>query len=159
MQNPDDKPSSGSAAISPSAQPTPFPKAGDAASAGTSAGSPAESSKRAVNDAGNAVIGATKAGDDFVKRLVEGAHAAIDKLADAAGPTVDRIAGAFSDPSGKASSLLGQAGDKKDAWVSDVRDIVREHPIAAIAVALAAGAVYVKLTAAPSRDLRDGLDD
>lgn len=148
MQNPDEKSSIGSAA--PSAQPIPFPKAGDAVLAGASADSTA-ASVTAVDDA-------AQAGDDFVKRLVEGAHAAIDKLADAAGPTVDRIASALSNPSAKASNLLGQAGDKKDAWVSDVRDIVREHPIAAIAVALAAGAVYVRLTATPSRDLRDGLD-
>ena len=155
MQNPDDKPSSGSAAIAPSAQPTPFSKAGDTASSG----SPAASRTRAVDDAHEAVDGAAQAGDDFVKRLVEGAHAAIDKFADVAGPTVGRIAGTFSNPSGKASDLLGHAGGRKDAWVSDVRDIVREHPIAAIAVALAAGAVYAKLTAAPNRDPRDGLDD
>lgn len=82
----------------------------------------------------------------------------IDELADAAGPTVDRIAAAFSSRSGKALGLLGRADDKKDASISEARDIVREHPIAAIAIALAASAVYAKLTAR-RRDSRDGLDD
>ena len=153
MQNPDDKSSIASPA--PSAQPISVPKAGAAASAGSLCASP----KRAVDDAHDAVDGAAQAGDDFVKRLVDGAHAAIDKLGDAAGPTVDRIAGALSNPSAKASSLVGQAGDKKDAWLSDVRDIARKHPIAAIAVALAAGAVYAKLTAPPSGGSPDGVDD
>lgn len=170
MQNLNDQPaSSGSEAVPPrndapgamAAQPTPFPKAGDATAAATGAsdGPHAASSKRSIGDAHESVEDSANAGDDFVKRIVEGAHAAIDKLADAAGPTVDRIAQALSNPSGKASSLMGQAGDRKDAWISDVRDIVREHPIAAIAVALAAGAVYVKLTATPGREARDGLDD
>ena len=155
MHTPDNKPSTVVAAVASSAQPTPFPKGSEAGSAGA----PLANAKQAVDDAHDAVDRGAQDGDDFVRRLVEGAHAAIDKLADAAGPTVDRIASALSNPAAKASSLLGQAGDKKDAWVSDVRDIVREHPIAAIAVALAAGAIYVKLNATPSRDPRDGLDD
>ena len=168
MHNLNDKPaSSGGSANASSAgapgaqaaQPTAFPKAGDARAADALGSSAAASAKPPVGGAHDAVAGAASAGDDIVKRLVEGAHAAIDKLADAAGPTVDRIAGALSNPSARASDLLDQAGDKTGAWIADVRDIVRERPIAAIAVALAAGAIYARLTSAPSRDPRDGLDD
>ena len=165
MPNLNDKTASSGIAASAGApgahasEPTPFPKTGDAQPAGGGAGTVTVGEKSAVEAAHDALDGAANAGDDIVKRLVEGAHAAIDKLADAAGPTLDRIAGAFSNPSAKASELLGQAGEKKDAWIADVRDIVRERPIAAIAVALAAGAIYARLTAAPSRDPRDGLDD
>ena len=151
MQNPDNKRPSERPANAPSAKSAPFPKA--------SAGAFVPSPKQAVDGDHDAVDSSARAGDELVKRLVEGAHAAIDNLADVAGPTVDRIADALSNPSGKASSLVGQASDQSGAWVSDVRDIVREHPIAAIAVALAAGAVFVKLTATPSHDPRDGLDD
>ena len=90
-----------------------------------------------------------------MKRLVSGAHAAIDKLADAATPTIDRLKGTFSNPSDKLSKLADQAGEKKDAWVSDVRDIVRENPLAAIATALAVGAIYIKLTSNPRRTPAD----
>lgn len=153
MQNAEDKSSIASAA--PRAQPIPFARSSAAASA-----SPLGASrKQAFDDAHHAVDGAAQAGDDLLRRFVDGAHAAIDELADAAGPTVDHIAGALSNPSAKASNLLSETGDKKDAWASNVRDIVREHPIAAIAIALAAGAVYAKFTAAPSRDPRHGLDD
>lgn len=164
MHNPNDKPvSSTSAAIPPKeahvAQPVLSPKAGDATAAGSPVNPVTATSKCSSDDARGAVDGAAHVGDAFVKWLVKGAHPAIDKLADAAGSTVDRIAGALSSPSAKASGLLGQARETKGAWISDVRDIVREHPIAAIAVALAAGAVYVRLTAGPSSDLHDGLDD
>ena len=102
---------------------------------------------------------AAKASEDFVRRLVQGAHSAIDRLADAAGPTVDRITGALSNPSAKASGLLEQAGGKKDEWIGEVRDIVRERPIAAIAVALAAGLLYAKLTSSQGGASRDWQDD
>ena len=99
-----------------------------------------------------------QAGDDFVKRLVEGPTPPSTSSPDAAGPTVDRIAAAFSSPSGKSSSA-GQSGDEQGSWLADVKDIARAHPIATVAVALAAAAIYMKLTATPSGDPRDGLDD
>ena len=99
--------------------------------------------------------GASAPGDDFVRRLVEGAHAAIDRLAEKAGPAVDSLAGAFASRSDGLSGL----GAKRDEWIGDARDIIRENPLAAIAAALAVGAIYVKLTS-PSRRVRDdGLDD
>ena len=168
MHNLNDKPASSASASTPpgdgaqsahAAQGSPFPKAGDAAGADASAGAPLPSTKQAVDGAHDAVDSVAQAADDFFKRLIEGVRAAIDKLADATGPTVERIAGALSNPTGKASSLLGQASDKKEAWLSDARDIVREHPIAAIAVALAAGAVYARLTAPPRLDPHDGMDN
>ena len=154
MHTPDYKASTVGAAVASSAQPAPFPKGSEAGSVGA----PLANATQAIADAHDAVDRGEQAGDDFVKRLVEGAHAAIDKLADVAGPTVDRIAAAFFNPSGKASSA-GQSGDEQGSWLSDVKDIAREHPIATAAVALAAGAIYMKFTATPRRDPRDGLDD
>ena len=122
------------------------------------AGRPVTGPRPFVDGANDAVDHGAQAGEDFVKRLVEGAHVAIDKLADMAGPTVDRIAGAFSNSSEKVSSV-GQGRNEEDSWLSDVKGIVREHPVTAVAVALAAGAVFLKLTAPASRNPRDGLDD
>lgn len=111
--------------------------------------------KNAADAAHDAVDEASHAGEDFVQRLVDSAHSAIDKLADVAGPAVGRLAGAFGNPSEKLSKLAGQAGDRKDEWVGDVRDIVRENPLAAVAAALAVGAIYIKLTSQPRRPRRD----
>lgn len=154
MNTPDNKPSTVGAAVASSAQPKLFPNGPEAGSEGA----PLAKAQHAADNAHDAVDRGAQAGDDFFRLLVEGAHAAIDKLADVAGPTVDRIAAAFSKPSGKASSA-GQSDDERGTWLSDVKDIAREHPIATVAVALAAGAIYMKLTATPSRDPRHGLDD
>lgn len=133
---------------------TPFPTSSRASAqkSGGGIGAAATDDPDAAHDA---VDQASQAGDAFVKRLVDGAHAAIDRLADAAGPAFDRFASAFANPSGKLSDIAGQASDKKDEWVGGARDIIRENPFAAIATALAVGAIYVKLTSARRRDRLD----
>ncbi len=129
----------------------PFPTASqaqDRAGAGSGVQSPAKASDGRPD-------GASAPGDDFVRRLVEEAHAAIDRLAGKAGPAVDSLAGAFASRSDGLSGM----GAKRDKWIGEARDLIRENPLAAIVTALAVGAIYVKLTS-PSRRVRDdGLDD
>jgi hypothetical protein len=131
----------------------PFPAASLASA--QSSGDVEAVAKSGAVAAQDAVDKTSRAGDAFVKRLVDGAHAAIDKLADAAGPAVDRLANTFANPSAKVSGLAGQVSDKKDKWVSDARDIIRENPLVAVATALAVGAICVQLRSSPRRHDRD----
>lgn len=165
MTNPNDT-STGSAprAVTPSdavsgkaslPQGASFPTAAQVQPQNAPAAKPDAGIKSSADAAREGVDQASQASDDFVKRLVDGAHAAIDKLADSAGPTVGRLASVFANPSDKLAKMAGQTGDKKNEWVGDVRDIVRENPLAAIATALAIGAIYVKLASAARVSYRD----
>ncbi|MFG6462603.1 hypothetical protein ACG04Q_13570 [Roseateles sp. DXS20W] len=125
---------------------TPFP---------TSSASPATPATAAVDDAATkpstkaATMAADKgaaAGHAVLDRATQGAHQAIDRAADAAGPAMQRV----QDGVQAAGAMLGQRADDLrqlgDEWTASVRATVREHPIAAIATALAVGALIARLS-------------
>lgn len=66
-----------------------------------------------------------------IDRLSQGAHQAVDRATSAASSMAERV---------------GQKGDEwmemKDNWVEGARDYVREHPIAALGIAVAAGYLF-----------------
>lgn len=71
--------------------------------------------------------------------LSERAHGSIDRLSSGAHQAVDRAAGAAviaADHLGAKSKALLAAGDE---YLDVTRGYVREHPLAALGVALAAG--------------------
>jgi len=63
-----------------------------------------------------------------VDRVSESAHQYVDRAASVASNAADRVAE-------KADEWL----EMKDDWVEGARDYVREHPIAALGIAAAAG--------------------
>ncbi|HZM34176.1 MAG TPA: hypothetical protein VFC18_06725 [Burkholderiales bacterium] len=63
-----------------------------------------------------------------VDRLSQGAHQAVDRAAQAASSAADRV-------SEKYEELYAMSED----WVETGREYVREHPVAAVGMALAAG--------------------
>lgn len=69
----------------------------------------------------------------------ENAAATVDKIASSAHQAVDRIASAAT----SAASQIGVKGDEmmevKDRMLDRARDYVREKPLAALGIALAAG--------------------
>ena len=65
-----------------------------------------------------------------IDRLSDGAHRVVDEAANRAGAIADR----FSE---KADELL----EMKEDWVEATRGYVRDHPVAALGIALAAGYV------------------
>ena len=65
-----------------------------------------------------------------IERVSDGAHRAVDQAASRAGAIADR----FGE---KADELM----EMKEDWVEAARGYVREHPVAALGVALAAGYV------------------
>lgn len=65
---------------------------------------------------------------DSIDRAVQGAHKAVDRLADSAAPTVRHLA---------------QTGD---AWTASCRATVREQPLMALLTAFAVGALLGRIT-------------
>jgi ElaB/YqjD/DUF883 family membrane-anchored ribosome-binding protein len=69
--------------------------------------------------------------DRNIERVSQGAHQAVDRASSAASQVADRV---------------GQKGEElwemKDNWVEGARDYVREHPIAALGIAAAAGYLF-----------------
>jgi ElaB/YqjD/DUF883 family membrane-anchored ribosome-binding protein len=81
----------------------------------------------------------TRSGTDHIERVSSGAHDAVDRVAQTASQYAER----FGE---QAEALM----EMKDNWVEGARDYVREHPIAALGMAVAAG--YVLSMLMRSRD-------
>ncbi len=101
----------------------------------------------AAASADAAIDSAAAAERDVMRRVVQGAHEAIDRIADKAIPAVERLKGTYNDASEALQQRAGQAVELKDEWTESVRAVVREHPLAALATALAVGAIIARLTA------------
>lgn len=85
-------------------------------------------------------------GSELLERMVRGAHASIDRFAETAAPQIDRLERGMS---GAADSLHGSADHWRevgDEWTESVRTSVREHPLAAVGIALAAGMLIARLS-------------
>jgi ElaB/YqjD/DUF883 family membrane-anchored ribosome-binding protein len=66
-----------------------------------------------------------------IERLSDGAHRVVDEAANRAGAIADR----FGE---KTDELM----EIKDDWLEAGRDYVREHPVAALGMAVAAGYLF-----------------
>ena len=77
----------------------------------------------------------TRSGSDHVERVSSSAHEAVDRVAQTASAYAER----FGE---RAEEWL----EMKDNWVEGAREYVREHPIAALGMAVAAGYVLHMLT-------------
>ena len=69
-----------------------------------------------------------------IERVSDGAHRVVDEAANRAGAIADR----FGE---KADELL----EMKEDWLEATRGYVREHPVAALGIAVAAGYVLSAL--------------
>ena len=83
-------------------------------------------------------------GTPFLARLIQrardGAHEAVDTVADSLSAKADGVQGGVS-----------KVTDTKDEWVGAARDVIREHPFATIAGALLVGAAVVALRSGRER--------
>jgi len=82
-----------------------------------------------------------------MRRVVQGAHEAVDRIADKAIPAVERLRGSVNEASDALHQRANQAAELRDEWTESLRTTIREHPIAAVAAALAVGALLARLTA------------
>lgn len=81
----------------------------------------------------------TRSGTDHIERASSTAHDAVDRVAQTASQYAER----FGE---QAEALM----EMKDNWVEGARDYVREHPIAALGIAVGVG--YVLSMLMRSRD-------
>jgi ElaB/YqjD/DUF883 family membrane-anchored ribosome-binding protein len=81
----------------------------------------------------------TRTGTDQIQRASSTAHDTVDRVAQTASAYAER----FGE---QAEALL----EMKDNWVEGAREYVREHPVAALGIAVAAG--YILSMLMRSRD-------
>ena len=79
-------------------------------------------------------------------RMAQGAHHTIDRLAETAAPHVERFEDAVSGASLRLKNQARQAREAGDEWVDGLRVTVRRNPLAAVAAALAVGALIARFT-------------
>jgi ElaB/YqjD/DUF883 family membrane-anchored ribosome-binding protein len=75
------------------------------------------------------------------------AHAGIDRLSAGAHDAVDRVASGAVEAADHLDVKREEWSAATDEWMDATRGYVREHPVAALAVALAAGYLLSRLTA------------
>jgi ElaB/YqjD/DUF883 family membrane-anchored ribosome-binding protein len=133
-------------ANTPSTTPeTSFPKSASTTPSSASPTTPS-SGGSGSRPADAAIDQAAAAERDVMRRVVQGAHEAVDRIADKAIPAVERLRGSYNDAADSLRHKADQAADLKDEWTESLRSAVREHPIAAIGTALALGVLLAKLT-------------
>lgn len=127
--------------------PSPFPtSSADATNSmpATSSGSTKGSSTAAGEAGESSPAGSTD--KDLLARVVEGAHAGIDRLAESAAPHVHKLQESMSAASDSLHQRSAQARETGAAWGESLRCTVRERPLTAVATALAIGVLAARLS-------------
>jgi ElaB/YqjD/DUF883 family membrane-anchored ribosome-binding protein len=88
----------------------------------------------------------TRPQSDVLSRVVQGAHSAIDKLADTVAPHVQRLEQGVGTTSESLHLRADHAREVGEEWAENLRSTVRENPLAAVGVALAVGLLVARLT-------------
>lgn len=95
---------------------------------------------------GSGPAAGTDAGADVMTRVVQGAHQAIDRMADTAAPAVQRLQEGVNAASDALSERAEEARALGNEWCDSLRGTVRENPLTAIAAAMALGLLVARLT-------------
>lgn len=82
----------------------------------------------------------------LLKNAVQGAHETIDRLAESAAPAVRQLGDTGAAAGEGLHAKTDQLREKRDEWAEGMRSTVRSNPIAAVATALALGAVIARIT-------------
>lgn len=82
---------------------------------------------------------------DGVERVAKSAHSGIDAAADAAAPVVERVSAAAHDAVTRADAAGEALGERGDKLIASTSAYMREHPIASLGMAVAAGYVLSRL--------------
>lgn len=139
----------------PSADPIPYPKStpsGEGLAADLARGSVPPSN---VGDDDRPTDLAEPQGmrraDELIDRIAQSAHETIDRLAQSAhsaaqsaAPQLDKLQQGLSGSGGSMQSRADQMRDIGDEWVEGLSATVRDHPIAAVGVALAIGMLIAR---------------
>jgi ElaB/YqjD/DUF883 family membrane-anchored ribosome-binding protein len=88
--------------------------------------------------------GAPAQTEDVISRIAQSAHETIDRLVQSAAPHVNRLQ---ENLSGDALHQRADAmREMRDEWAESLRETIRENPLAAVGVALAAGVLIAQLS-------------
>ena len=118
----------------------PFPSSTDPLPGAAAYGSASMSNG---SSAGNAL---SSPSGDMLSRVVEKAHATIDRLAETAAPHVQRLSQGANSATDVLQDRAGQARELTDEWTQNLRSTVRDNPLATVAAALALGVIIAKLS-------------
>jgi ElaB/YqjD/DUF883 family membrane-anchored ribosome-binding protein len=77
--------------------------------------------------------------DPAIERVARGAHSAVDRVAGTASSAVERVRSGMHGAMGTVSERMHDLSSTREMWTDSARERVREHPLAAVGVALAAG--------------------
>jgi ElaB/YqjD/DUF883 family membrane-anchored ribosome-binding protein len=113
---------------------------------GSSAGSTPGTYGGSTSGSPGSPSSAQRSGNDLLGTVVQGAHSAIDRLAEAAAPAVHKLQDSMSSTGGALSERAGHVREMGDEWAESLRVTVRENPLAAVATAVAVGILISKLT-------------
>ena len=83
---------------------------------------------------------------EMMTRVVKGAHETIDRIAEKATPPLEQLEQGLAQTGEVLHDKAEQWRMTGDEWAESLRDTVREHPLAAVAAALAVGVVVARLT-------------
>jgi ElaB/YqjD/DUF883 family membrane-anchored ribosome-binding protein len=123
----------------------PFPESSSQAEAGDESAFPKSGPATSAADAIDAAAAAA-ADRDMLRRVVQGAHEAVDRIADKAIPAVERLRERVDETSDRLHERAAQVGELKDEWAESLRMTIRERPLTAVLTALAVGVIISRLT-------------
>jgi ElaB/YqjD/DUF883 family membrane-anchored ribosome-binding protein len=83
---------------------------------------------------------------DLVRNVAQGAHQAIDQLAEQVTPHVQRLQDGMSSAGQMLDERADQLRNMGDAWMGSLRTTVRDNPLTALATALALGVLVARLS-------------
>ncbi|MBK1714954.1 hypothetical protein [Rubrivivax gelatinosus] len=84
--------------------------------------------------------------DELLQRVVQGAHDGIDRIAEQAAPRLRQLHDGAQDAGERVQAKADELRGLGENWTDGLRDTVRQHPIAAVATALAVGVLIARLT-------------
>jgi ElaB/YqjD/DUF883 family membrane-anchored ribosome-binding protein len=80
-----------------------------------------------------------------IDKLSDAARPAVDRLSSSAHQAIDRISGAATQAAMTLSEKIGPVKDLQEQLIEEARVRVREKPVAALAIAVAAGFLLCQL--------------
>ena len=83
--------------------------------------------------------------DPAIERVARTAHGAVDRVAGGASAAVERVRSGVQGAMGTVSERMQDLQSNREVWVDSARERVREHPLATVGVALAAGYLLARI--------------
>lgn len=127
-------------------EPTPFPTSSSSPATPAPSGTGAVSPTASPSSGSNGSSTANGPAGDVLSRVVQGAHSAIDRMAETAAPAVQRVQDGVQTAGDTLSRKADDARELGDEWAESLRCTVRDHPLAAVATALAVGVLIARLS-------------